>query len=192
MCDPSGGLYGTALEGGAYSAGVVFRWDAGGETMLNSFTGGADGKYSDAGVIRDSAGNIYGATPNGGGAGGGIVYELDRAGRETVLYHFTGGADGGDPGGVIRDSAGNLYGVTITGGASGDRRCVRAVYRGPRDGSLQLSRRCLCHFRRDSRYGGRSVRYRRRRYETGRLRLQIDDAVNGAEDVGVQIARWEG
>jgi hypothetical protein len=79
--------------------------------VLHSFTGGADGGYPYAGVIRDSAGNLY-RTILGGGSGfsHGVVYKLDTAGRETgretVLYTFTGGADGAYPGGgLIRDSA---------------------------------------------------------------------------------------
>ena len=70
---------------------------AGQETVLYSFTGGADGGYPDAGVIRDSAGNLYGTTFEGGTANAGVVYKVDTAGQETVLYSFTGGADGGQP-----------------------------------------------------------------------------------------------
>src|ERR1035438_4036954 len=117
--DAGGIVYGTALEGGGTSgAGVVFELDtAGQETVLYSFTGGADGAYPTAGVIRDSAGNLYGTTQGGGTAGAGVVFKLDRAGQETVLSSFTGAADGGYPtAGVIRDSAGNLYGTTQGGG----------------------------------------------------------------------------
>jgi uncharacterized repeat protein (TIGR03803 family) len=93
---------------------------AGHETVLHSFTAGADGGGPSAGVIRDSSGNLYGTTKDGGTAGLGVVYKLDTAGQETVLYNFTGGADGGVPyGGVIRDSAGNLYGTTYSGGKHG-------------------------------------------------------------------------
>ena len=35
---------------------------SGNETVLYSFTGGADGGYPLAGVIRDSKGNLYGTT----------------------------------------------------------------------------------------------------------------------------------
>jgi uncharacterized repeat protein (TIGR03803 family) len=101
---------------------VVYKLDTTGqETVLYSFTGGADGGYPYAGVIRDSAGNLYGTTSNYFGAGGyGVVYKLDTAGNYTVLYTFTGGNDGGNPfAGVIRDSAGNLYGTTRYGGKEG-------------------------------------------------------------------------
>jgi uncharacterized repeat protein (TIGR03803 family) len=115
--DAAGNLYGTTLNGGAGYAGVVYKVNTSGqETVLYSFTGGADGGNPNSGVIRDSAGNLYGTTSGGGTAGGGVVYELDTAGQETVLYSFTGGTDGGKPNGVILDSAGNLYGTTQSGG----------------------------------------------------------------------------
>src|ERR1017187_8717518 len=115
----AGNLYGTTTSGGTAGQGVVFKLSTGGqETVLYSFTGGADGGYPYAGVIRDSAGNLYGTTVYGGPANQGVVYKVDTTGHETVLYSFTGGADGGWPeAGVIRDSAGNLYGTTTSGGA---------------------------------------------------------------------------
>ena len=61
--DSAGGLYGTTDDGGPAGAGVVYKVDAAGqETVLYSFTGGTDGGYPYAGVIRDSAGNLYGTT----------------------------------------------------------------------------------------------------------------------------------
>lgn len=120
--DSAGNLYGTTIQGGTSGAGVVYKVDsAGHETVLHSFTGGADGVFPYFnGVTRDPAGNLYGATYSGGTSNAGVVYELDAAGTETVLYSFTGGADGGNPraGGVIRDPAGNLYGTTFQGGTA--------------------------------------------------------------------------
>ena len=125
--DSAGNIYGTTTFGGIASGysgyGVVFKLDTTGtETVLHSFTGGADGS-GPGGVIRDSAGNLYGTTGGGGIAnclfgGCGVVYKLDTTGTETVLYSFTGGSDGSGPGDVILDSAGNLYGITDGGGAS--------------------------------------------------------------------------
>jgi len=119
--DSSGNLYGTTYYGGTAGAGVVFKLDAShNETVLYSFTGGADGANPFAGVIRDSSGNLYGTAAAGGSAGVGVVYKLDTTGKQTVLYTFLGGVDGAYPqAGVIRDSAGNLYGTTISGGAAG-------------------------------------------------------------------------
>jgi uncharacterized repeat protein (TIGR03803 family) len=118
--DGTGNLYGTTrLGGGAHNAGTVFKVDSTGkETVLYSFTDGADGGFPYAGLVRDSAGNLFGTTLAGGTSGGGTVFKVDSAGKETVLYSFTNGADGGYPyAGLVRDGAGNLYGTTSTGGA---------------------------------------------------------------------------
>ncbi len=119
IADAAGNLYGTTYYGGAANAGVVYQVDATGhETVLYTFTGGADGKYPNAGVIRDSAGNLYGTTVYGGN-GNGVVYKVDTTGHQTVLHTFMGGSDGANPyAGVILDSAGNLYGTTSSGGGS--------------------------------------------------------------------------
>jgi uncharacterized repeat protein (TIGR03803 family) len=121
ILDSAGNLYGTTYSGGSANAGVVYKLDTTRhETVLYSFTGGADGGYPYAGVSLDSAGNLYGTTYNGGTANAGVVYKLDATGHETVLYSFTGGADGANPyAGVIRDAAGNFYGTTFFGGAWG-------------------------------------------------------------------------
>ena len=118
--DWAGSLYGTTVAGGSYGQGVVFKLDRRGhETVLYSFTGGADGG-SPNNIIRDWAGNIYGTTYSGGTSNAGVVFKLDRRGNETVLYSFTGGADGAYPFyGVVEDLWGNLYGTTANGGASG-------------------------------------------------------------------------
>jgi uncharacterized repeat protein (TIGR03803 family) len=123
--DSAGNLYGTTNAGGAAGYGVVYKVDtAGQETVVYSFTGGADGGMPNAGVIRDAAGNLYGTTTAGGAgsgsSGSGVVYTVSPAGQETVLYTFAGGTDGSIPeAGVIRDAAGNLYGTTLKGGATG-------------------------------------------------------------------------
>ena len=120
--DSAGNLYGTTLNGGAAYVGVVYKVDTSGhETVLYTFTGGADGSHPYAGVMRDSSGSLYGTTAWGGVANQGVVYKLSATGRQTVLYGFTGGPDGGWPyAGVILDSAGNLYGTTTYGGAAGN------------------------------------------------------------------------
>jgi uncharacterized repeat protein (TIGR03803 family) len=121
ILDQESNLYGTTNGGGASGAGVVFKIDkSGNETVLYSFTGGADGGYPYGGAILDSKGNLYGTTNGGGIAGAGVVFKIGPSGNETVLYSFTGGADGGYPLWVTlaRDSAGNLYGTTAGGGTA--------------------------------------------------------------------------
>lgn len=95
------------------------------ETVLYSFSGGADGSYPLGHLTFDSTGNLYGTTFEGGTYGAGTVFELSPNGNvgwtEVVLYSFTGGADGGNPflSHVMFDSAGNLLGTASTGGAYG-------------------------------------------------------------------------
>ena len=125
--DPEGNLYGTTQEGGAYGYGTVFKltpsdggWT---ESVIYSFTGGADGASPVAGVVLDNSGNLYGTTPNGGSKSNvGVVYELTPSGsgwNEAVLYAFQGENDGAAPyAGVILDQSGNLYGATYAGGVN--------------------------------------------------------------------------
>jgi uncharacterized repeat protein (TIGR03803 family) len=122
VLDRQGNVYGTTATGGLVSGtpafGVVYKIDtAGQQTVLHTFTGGADGGLPGA-VTLDSAGNLYGAAGYGT-YGNGVVYKLAPSGQFTVLYSFTGGADGGGPGRVILDPAGNLYGTTYGGGSAG-------------------------------------------------------------------------
>jgi uncharacterized repeat protein (TIGR03803 family) len=76
--DHAGNLYGTTSWGGAYDTyGTVFKLDTTGkETVLHSFTGGEDGAYPNAALVRDAVGNLYGTTYQGGASGYGVVFKL--------------------------------------------------------------------------------------------------------------------
>lgn len=80
--DSAGNLYGTTEFGGDAACslegcGVVYKLTpAGEETILHSFTDGADGGAPFAGVIVGSSGNLYGAASEQGPGGGGVVYAL--------------------------------------------------------------------------------------------------------------------
>ena len=117
--DAAGNIYGTTNFGGTANVGTVFKiTSANKETVLYSFTGGADGSQPIADLIRDAHGNLYGTTIYGGTCtelpnGCGVVFKVDPTGKETVIHDFQGGIDGGGPaGGLVMDSAGNLYGTT--------------------------------------------------------------------------------
>jgi len=127
VADDSGNLYGTVPFGGDVQCpivtypgpgcGVVFKLDrAGKETVLYTFTGGADGGQPWGGLIRGPSGNIYGTTVFGGDLGSGVIFKLDLSAHQTVLHSF-GGSDGANPSGdLLQDNSGTLYGTTITGG----------------------------------------------------------------------------
>jgi uncharacterized repeat protein (TIGR03803 family) len=82
--DSAGNLYGCTGFGGDFSCqgsgcGVVFKLDTNGkETVLHTFTGGADGGAPDS-LVTDAAGNLYGTAAIGGGCrdqGCGTVFKI--------------------------------------------------------------------------------------------------------------------
>jgi uncharacterized repeat protein (TIGR03803 family) len=92
--DKAGNLYGTTNQGGNLSCqapsgcGVVFKVDpAGVETVLHSFTGGADGSVLYGDLVQDKAGNLYGTTSNGGASGVGTVFKL-TPGKSSTSTSF--------------------------------------------------------------------------------------------------------
>jgi uncharacterized repeat protein (TIGR03803 family) len=134
LLEVNGTFYGTTVFGGADGYGTVFKLNSSGkESVLYSFTGGTDGAYPNANLVRDKNGNLYGTTQNGGDLscmigttliGCGVVFKVNTAGHVTVQYAFTDGTDGAWPQGVTLDAAGNLYGVTFFGG---DLSCPTGV-----------------------------------------------------------------
>jgi uncharacterized repeat protein (TIGR03803 family) len=136
--DKEGNAYGTTPNGGTSNSGTVFMMTPSGtETVVYSFTGGADGAGPSSGLIFDEMGNLYGTTGGGGAYGAGTVFELSLSGREKILYSFTGGADGGGPaGGLVRDSKGDLFGTAGGGvGCLGGNGGCGVVFEVTRSGS---------------------------------------------------------
>ena len=126
LLDKNGNLYGTTYAGGAPGEGVVFQlkppsagntnWT---ESVLYTFSGGADGSEPASTLIADRYGNLYGTTTGGGTGVVGTVFKLTppSSGRtawtESVLYNFTGNNDGGEPfGAVLQGKDGAFYGTT--------------------------------------------------------------------------------
>lgn len=115
--DASGNFYGTTYRGGSANFGVVYKIDTTNkETLLHTFTNGADGATCYAGVIVDPAGNLYGTTYAAGLAGLGVVYKVDAAGQETVLYGFPGATGGVSPSAGLTSAGSYLYSATALGG----------------------------------------------------------------------------
>jgi uncharacterized repeat protein (TIGR03803 family) len=125
VIDASGNFYGTTNLGGPADQGTVFKIAPDGtETALHAFTGGSDGGYPQANLLRDKAGNLFGTAVTGGsgcsGSGCGTIFEVAADGAFTTLHAFTGGDDGWFPmSGLIADRKGNLYGTADVGGAHG-------------------------------------------------------------------------
>jgi uncharacterized repeat protein (TIGR03803 family) len=120
--DSKGNLFGTTYRGGDptcgyYGCGIVFELDSSGtESVIYTFTGGADGDDPVDALDKDGS-NLAGTTLSGGTYGLGTVFTVDQSGTETVLHNFTGKPDGSGPAAnVVRDSKGNLYGTTYGGG----------------------------------------------------------------------------
>jgi uncharacterized repeat protein (TIGR03803 family) len=137
VADATGNLYGTTTAGGADNAGTVYEMSPSGrtwtETVLYSFTGGADGNQPVDGVALHN-GTLYGATASGGTAGGGgTVFKLMQNGSswtETVLHSFPqpGGSDGSSPTAhPIVDASGAIFGTTIYGGHNDHGTAYRIV-----------------------------------------------------------------
>jgi uncharacterized repeat protein (TIGR03803 family) len=131
-----GELYGIATAGGimfdSIGFGTVFELippaSAGGawtETVLHTFTGGADGRNPYGGLIYGPDRVVYGTTQGGGTSNYGTVFSLTPPTSpggpwiETILYSFTGpdNGDGSGPRGTLVAGAnGELYGTTVEGG----------------------------------------------------------------------------
>lgn len=93
--DGEGNLFGTTSYGGS-SAGVVFKIDAGNETVLHSFSGGtSDGCAPFQSLVRDKKGNLFGTTLQCGSSNEGTIFKIHTAGNETILHSFTGGSSDG-------------------------------------------------------------------------------------------------
>jgi uncharacterized repeat protein (TIGR03803 family) len=119
-----GVFFGTAPYGGLYGFGAVFSiTPAGVESLVYSFTGGADGSRPDSTPLL-TAGIIYGTTPLGGTDGFGTIFEMTKKGVETTLYTFTEceNANGiqGVGLGLAQGDDGYAYGVNVGACSNGD------------------------------------------------------------------------
>jgi uncharacterized repeat protein (TIGR03803 family) len=122
----NGEFYGTTFEGGAYSAGTVFKITPNGTlSTVYSFCSQnlcRDGANPEAAPIQANNGDFYGTTINSGANGGGTVFKITPTGKLTTLYSFCaqiGCTDGRFPdAGLVQASNGNFYGTTSQGGAS--------------------------------------------------------------------------
>jgi len=179
IVDSEGNIYGTTMNGGltggncgTLGCGVVFKIQPTAceknkndcETVLYSFTGGADGGFPVANLTMDKHGNLYGTTLMGGNIGGacgklgcGVVFKLEHK-KQTALWRFNG-RDGKYPqAGLVFDSKNKLYGTTTFGGdfgkgtifkldlsANGTKETVVHPFTGGHDGKFPVAGVLLHH-----------------------------------------------
>ena len=132
-----GDFYGTAVSGGLYKGGTIFKITPNGAfTLLYTFPSNND--PSENGLILASDGNFYGASGQG-------FYRITSQGIYTQLPGLNG-----SPNSFIQGSDGNLYGSTQTGGQygygflfqttlSGQSTNVYSFLGYPKDGSVPLA-----------------------------------------------------
>src|SRR5262249_22587049 len=123
-----GNLYGTALSGGAYYYGTVFKITSSGTlTPLHAFNS-SDGAYPSTPLVQATDGNFYGTTAKGGDLtcnapdGCGTIFKITPQGTLRTLHRFHSdplAPQGPFPSGLIQGTDGNFYGTTLEGGALG-------------------------------------------------------------------------
>jgi len=132
-------VYGTAVYGGVYGRGAVFKvnTDGIGFTNLHSFTAftagtNGDGALPFPGLVL-SGNMLYGLATYGGIKGDGVVFAINPDGSGfTNLYNFQGyPRDGQNPQGALILSGHTLYGTTEFGGSAD----TGTIFRGNTDGS---------------------------------------------------------
>jgi uncharacterized repeat protein (TIGR03803 family) len=114
VLDAAGDIYGTAISGGTFGLGTVFKVGIQGLRVLHTFSHQPDGA-SPVSLFVLSSGVIYGMTAAGGANGDGTLFNLDAKRNETVLHSF-GTSDGGGLGYLTRPTEkGIAYGTTFGG-----------------------------------------------------------------------------
>ena len=119
-----GSLFGVTFTGGAFNQGIAFQLtppSGGGmwiETILHSFSGGADGGEPQSGLHPDGHGGLFGTASQGGTSGNGNFFHLTPPAQPggtwtlTPLHQFAGGNDGAVPGGDLLEINGVIFGTT--------------------------------------------------------------------------------
>ena len=108
-------LYGTTAFGGAFNAGLVFSYGAGGYKIIHSFDGSVSATPFGA-LIYGADGLLYGTTASG--SSGGSLYSLDtNGGTFAVDAIFAGGEPAA---GLLLGSDGMMYGTLESSEVSSD------------------------------------------------------------------------
>jgi uncharacterized repeat protein (TIGR03803 family) len=117
---------GTGVQGDSAVNLTISAGAALAETVLYSFTGGANGA-GPRDLIQGSDGNFYGVS--GGGADSqGTLFKVTSSGAQSVVYAFGSQAnDGLNPYSLILSADGSFYGTTFGGAGSANGGTVYRV-----------------------------------------------------------------
>jgi uncharacterized repeat protein (TIGR03803 family) len=122
-------FYGTALQGGSFDQGVLYKFTVNGTyTLLHTFTGGSDGGGPLGPPIEATDGNLYGTTS--GLIGPSTIYKFTRDGVFSVVYTFKTATTGTHVNGLIQGSDGKLYVTSSGGGPNGCGTIVKVALYG--------------------------------------------------------------
>jgi uncharacterized repeat protein (TIGR03803 family) len=116
-----GNLYGTTVQGGFSSAGVIFKITTGGTyTTLHNFNGTSDGNQGYSGLVQATDGNLYGVSGMGGASSVGTLYKITTGGTFSVLHNFDSTHGANPQSYLTQDTNGILYGDAQLGGTEND------------------------------------------------------------------------
>lgn len=117
-------LYGTALQGGTNSDGVLFEYDLQTSTFsaIHNFQRPTSGKEPRGTPVEAANGKIYGLTEKGGLFDQGVLYEYDPITTLlSVVVEFDGTNKGYYPAGTLLEYEDNmLYGLAPAGGINNE------------------------------------------------------------------------
>lgn len=119
-----GHIYGCARNGGAASAGCLYRFDSESRVyeVLYSFTNATDGGFPLGGALLASDGLVYGTCSAGGKENAGTIWRfLPKSKQLEVLHHFRSTGDCRNPQSELFESSDHrLYGTAFNGGGFGN------------------------------------------------------------------------
>ncbi len=119
---PSGKYYGLTSKGGVNGKGVLFEYDAIGNTFTQKINFSDSLGYEPLGPLMQATnGKLYAVTSQGGLSHSGVVFEFDvNASQYAIKAHIGHFDEGAYPnGGLVQASNGKLFGATSWGGMFG-------------------------------------------------------------------------
>ena len=116
----NGIIYGMTSFGGANNLGCIYQYNLNDNTysVVEDFTGNADGANPELSILNDVNGKLIGVTPFGGTATLGAVISYDYVSSTLTSKPFTlSFSEGTQPIQIKTSNNGKLYGTAISGGS---------------------------------------------------------------------------